>query len=123
MAMPIRVLVVDDAAFMRKMIRDIFPADEFDVVGEAQNGREAVERFCELQPDLVSMDIVMPEMGGIEATREILALRPDAVVLICSALGQEPLVMEAIEAGASDFIVKPFRPEDVLAVVRKVMGR
>lgn len=121
--MPIRVLVVDDAAFMRKMIRDIFPADEFDVVGEAQNGREAVERFCELQPDLVSMDIVMPEMGGIEATREILALRPDAVVLICSALGQEPLVMEAIEAGASDFIVKPFRPEDVLAVVRKVMGR
>jgi two-component system, chemotaxis family, chemotaxis protein CheY len=122
-AMPIRVLVVDDAAFMRKMIRDIFAIDEFDVVGEAQNGREAVERFRELQPDLVSMDIVMPEMGGIEATREILAIRPDAVVLICSALGQEPLVMEAIEAGASDFIVKPFKAEDVLAVVRKVMGR
>ena len=123
MAMPIRVLVVDDAAFMRKMIRDIFTNDEFDVVGEAQNGREAVERFRELQPDLVSMDIVMPEMGGIEATREILALRPDAVVLICSALGQEPLVMEAIEAGASDFIIKPFKGEDVLSVVRKVMGR
>ena len=121
--MPIRVLIVDDAAFMRKMIRDIFPPDEFDVVGEAQNGLEAVARFRELQPDLVSMDIVMPEMGGIEATREILSIRPDAVVLICSALGQEPLVMEAIEAGASDFVVKPFRPEDVLAVVRKVMGR
>jgi two-component system chemotaxis response regulator CheY len=108
---------------MRRMIRDIFSTEEFDVVGEAQNGREALERFGELRPDLVTMDIVMPEMGGIEATRQILALRPDAVVLVCSALGQESLVMEAIEAGASDFIVKPFRAEEVLSVVRKVMGR
>ena len=123
MALPIRILVVDDAAFMRKMIRDIFASEDFEVVGEAQNGREAIERFRELQPDLVTMDIVMPEMGGIEATRELLALRPDAIVLICSALGQETLVMEAIEAGASDFIVKPFNPVDVLSVVRKVMGR
>ena len=105
------------------MIRDIFASEDFEVVGEAQNGREAIERFRELQPDLVTMDIVMPEMGGIEATRELLALRPDAIVLICSALGQETLVMEAIEAGASDFIVKPFNPVDVLSVVRKVMGR
>lgn len=120
--MPIRVLIVDDAAFMRKMIRDVFSTEEFEVVGEAQNGFEAIRLFRELNPDLVTMDIVMPQMGGIEATKEILAIRPGAVVIICSALGQEPLVMEAIEAGASDFIVKPFRPEDVLAVVRKVMG-
>jgi two-component system, chemotaxis family, chemotaxis protein CheY len=122
-SLPIRILVVDDAAFMRKMIRDIFTGEEFEVVGEAQNGREAIAAFRELQPDLVTMDVVMPEMGGIEATRELLALRSDVVVLICSALGQEALVMEAIEAGASDFIVKPFNPADVLSVVRKVMGR
>jgi two-component system chemotaxis response regulator CheY len=120
--MPIRVLIVDDAAFMRKMIRDIFSSDDFEVVGEAANGIEAVALFKELNPDLVTMDIVMPQMSGIEATREILSLRSDAVVIICSALGQESLVMEAIEAGASDFIVKPFKSEEVLAVVRKVMG-
>jgi two-component system chemotaxis response regulator CheY len=120
--MPIRVLIVDDAAFMRKMIRDIFSSDEFEVVGEAGNGLEAVRLFKELNPDLVTMDIVMPLVSGIEATKEILAIRPDAVVIICSALGQEALVMEAIEAGASDFIVKPFKAADVLAVVRKVMG-
>ena len=123
----LRVVITDDEGPARHRLKDLLedcsesvPAE---VVGEAQNGREAIERFRELQPDLVTMDIVMPEMGGIEATRELLALRPDAIVLICSALGQETLVMEAIEAGASDFIVKPFNPVDVLSVVRKVMGR
>jgi two-component system chemotaxis response regulator CheY len=120
--MPIRVLIVDDAAFMRKMIRDIFSSDDFEIVGEAADGVEAIQKFRELSPDLVTMDIVMPQMSGIEATRELLAVRPDTVVIICSALGQEALVMEAIEAGASDFIVKPFKAEDVLAVVRKVMA-
>jgi two-component system chemotaxis response regulator CheY len=117
-----RVLIVDDAVFMRNMIRDIFSAGGFEVVGEAANGLEAVEKYKELNPDLTTMDIVMPFKSGIEATREIVRADPAAVVVMCSALGQESLVMEAIEAGASDFVVKPFKPEDVLAVVRKVLG-
>lgn len=117
-----RVLVVDDAIFMRNMIKDIFAAGGFEVVGEAANGLEAVERFRELKPDLTTMDIVMPFKNGIEATREILRWDAGAVIIVCSALRQEPLVMEAIEAGAADFIVKPFRAEDVLAVVKKVLG-
>jgi two-component system chemotaxis response regulator CheY len=117
-----RVLVVDDAIFMRNMIKDIFASGGFEVVGEATHGIEAVQKYKELKPDLTTMDIVMPYKSGIEATREILKSDPKAVVIICSALGQESLVMEAIEAGAADFIVKPFRAEDVLAVVKKVLG-
>ena len=117
-----RVLVVDDALFMRNMIKDIFASGGFEVVGEAANGQEAVEKYNELHPDLVTMDIVMPFKSGIEAVREILKSDSGAMVVMCSALGQESLVMEAIEAGALDFIVKPFRAEDVLAVVKKVMG-
>ena len=117
-----RVLIVDDAVFMRNMIRDIFATGGFEVTGEAANGLEAVEKYRELHPDLVTMDIVMPFKSGIEATREIVALHPDAIVVMCSALGQESLVMEAIEAGATDFIVKPFKEDEVLAIVRKVMG-
>ena len=120
--MPKKVLVVDDAIFMRNMIKDIFSGGGFEVVGEAANGLEAVEKYKELRPDLTTMDIVMPFKSGIEATREIVQLDPQAVVIMCSALGQESLVMEAIEAGATDFIVKPFRGEDVLAVVKKVLG-
>jgi two-component system chemotaxis response regulator CheY len=120
--MPKRVLIVDDAVFMRNMIRDIFTSGGFQVVGEAANGLEAVEKFRELRPDLTTMDIVMPFKSGIEATREIGKIDPRAVVVMCSALGQEALVMEAIEAGASDFIVKPFKSEDVIAVVKKVLG-
>jgi len=93
-----------------------------EVVGEASNGLEAVEKYKELKPDLTTMDIVMPFKSGIEATREIIKENDKAVVVMCSALGQESLVMEAIEAGASDFIVKPFRSDDVLAVVKKVLG-
>lgn len=117
-----RVLIVDDAIFMRNMIRDIFASGGFEVIGEAGNGLEAVEKYRELKPDLTTMDIVMPFKSGIEATREIVATDPSAVIVMCSALGQESLVMEAIEAGATDFIVKPFREEDVLTVVRKVLG-
>jgi two-component system chemotaxis response regulator CheY len=117
-----RVLVVDDALFMRNMIKDIFASGGFEVIGEAANGQEAVEKYNELHPDLVTMDIVMPFKSGIEAVREILKTDKKAVVVMCSALGQESLVMEAIEAGALDFIVKPFRAEDVLAVVKKVVG-
>ena len=117
-----RVLVVDDAIFMRAMLRDIFSGAGYDVVGEACHGLEAIERYKELKPDLTTMDVVMPLKNGIEATKEILKFDPKAVIVMCSALGQESLVMEAIEAGASDFIVKPFRAEDVLAVVKKVLG-
>lgn len=117
-----RVLVVDDAIFMRNIIKDIFASGGFEVAGEASNGLEAIEKFKELKPDLTTMDLVMPFKNGIEATREILKLDNRAVVVMCSALGQEAMVMEAIEAGAVDFIVKPPRPEDVLAVVKKVLG-
>ena len=117
-----RVLIVDDAIFMRNMIKDVFAGSGFEVVGEASNGLEAVEKYKELKPDLTTMDIVMPFKSGIDATREIVKHDPKAVVVMCSALGQESLVMEAIEAGAADFIVKPFRAEDVLAVVKKVLG-
>lgn len=118
-----RVLVVDDAVFMRDIIKDIFASGGFVIAGEASNGVEAVERYKELKPDLTTMDLVMPLKNGIEATREILRVDAKAVVVMCSALGQEALVMEAIEAGAMDFIVKPPRAEDVLAVVHKVLGQ
>jgi two-component system chemotaxis response regulator CheY len=120
--MPTRVLIVDDALYMRSMIRDILgTTGRFEIVGEAANGREAVDRFTELKPDLVTMDIVMPELDGIEATREILSRAPEATIIMCSALGQEALVIESIAAGAKDFIVKPFTPEKVLKVVDNVL--
>ncbi|MEM6731067.1 MAG: response regulator [Myxococcota bacterium] len=117
-----RVLIVDDAIFMRNMLKDIFSGDEFEVVGEAANGVEAVEKYRELTPDLTTMDIVMPFKSGIEATKEILSGDKDAIIVMCSALGQESLVMEAIEAGAADFVVKPFKSEDVQRVVQKVLA-
>jgi len=116
-----RILIVDDALFMRSMIRDVLTSSgRYEVVGEAHNGREAVEKFQELLPDLVTMDIVMPEMDGIQATREILKLNPKMKIVICSALGQEPLVIESIAAGARDFIVKPFTPEKALEIIDQV---
>jgi two-component system chemotaxis response regulator CheY len=117
-----KVLIVDDAVFMRDMIRDIFSGNDYEIVGEAVHGVEAVDKYKELRPDLVTMDIVMPFKSGIEATKEILAFDDQACIVMCSALGQESLVMEAIEAGAADFIVKPFKAEDVLAVVQKVLA-
>ncbi len=121
--MAIRVLIVDDAMFMRSMIKDILTnaGGRYEVVGEASNGREAVARYRELHPDLVTMDIVMPQMDGIEATREILKLDPSSTIVICSAMGQEALVVESISAGARDFIVKPFTSERVLQVLAKVL--
>ncbi len=121
--MPHKVLVVDDAMFMRAMIRDILVnSGAFEVIGEAANGEEAVEQFKALKPDLVTMDIVMPQMDGIEATREILRSNPKAKVVMCSALGQEALVIESIAAGAKDFIVKPFSAEKVLKVLDSVVA-
>lgn len=116
------VLICDDAIFMRTMLGDILRQAGFEVAGEAQNGDEAVERYRELQPDLVTMDIIMPGKGGIDAVKAIVAEAPDAKILMCSAMGQQALVVEAIEAGARDFVVKPFQPSRVLEAVKRVLG-
>lgn len=116
------VLVCDDAIFMRTMLGDILRQAGFEVVGEAETGEQAVERYRELKPDLVTMDIVMPDMGGIDAVREIVKTDPDAKILMCSAMGQQALVIEAIQAGARDFVVKPFQPSRVLEAVQRVLG-
>ena len=116
------VLVCDDAIFMRTMISDILSQAGFAVVGEAESGVQAVEKYRELKPDLVTMDIVMPDMGGIEAVREICKSDPDAKILMCSAMGQQALVVEAIQAGAKDFVVKPFQPSRVLEAVQRVLA-
>ena len=116
------VLICDDAVFMRTMLSDILSNAGFSVVGQAQTGSEAVAKFKELQPDLVTMDIVMPDMGGIEAVRAIIAEFPEAKILMCSAMGQQSLVVEAIQAGARDFVVKPFQPSRVLEAVQRVLG-
>ena len=121
--MGLRVLIVDDALFMRNMLRDIFVGAGYEVVGEAADGNEAVEKYRALRPDLVTMDIVMPERSGIEALGEIVRENPAANVIMCSALGQEALVIQAVEAGAKGFIVKPFKQERVLEVVRRVAGQ
>jgi len=118
----ISVLICDDAIFMRRMISDILTQAGFRVAGEASNGVQAVELYKSLKPDLVTMDIVMPEMGGIDAVREIVRNDPDARILMCSAMGQQALVIEAIEAGARDFIVKPFQPGRVLEAVQRVLA-
>ena len=116
------VLVCDDALFMRTMVRDILTQAGFTVVGEAGNGREAVEQYARLKPDLVTMDIIMPEMGGIDAVKKIVEQDPQARILMCSAMGQQALVLEAIQAGAKDFVVKPFQPSRVLEAVQRVLG-
>ena len=117
-----RILVVDDAAFMRKVLSDALAEGGHEVVGEAADGVEAVERFRELRPDLATLDITMPGKDGIQALKEILAYDPRARVVICSALGQEAKVLESIKAGAKDFVVKPFQPSRVLEAVQRVLG-
>ncbi len=121
--MPQRVLIVDDAAFMREMLRDILTEAGYEIAGEAADGDHAVSMFREESPDLVTLDIVMPRKSGLEALREIRALDAGACVVMCSALGQEALVMEALEAGAADFIVKPFKPDQALNVIQKALGK
>ncbi|KKM12318.1 chemotaxis protein CheY [Clostridiales bacterium PH28_bin88] len=117
-----RVLIVDDAAFMRMMIKDILTKNGYEVVGEGENGLRAVQLYQELRPDIVTMDITMPEMDGIVAVKEIKKLDPGARIIMCSAMGQQMMVMEAIQAGARDFIVKPFQQERVLQALDKALG-
>lgn len=117
-----RILIVDDAAFMRMMIRDILSKNGFEIVGEAVDGAQAVEKFKEHKPDLITMDITMPEMDGIAALKEIRKIDPSAKVIMCSAMGQQAMVIDAIQAGAKDFIVKPFQADRVIEAIKKTLG-
>jgi two-component system, chemotaxis family, chemotaxis protein CheY len=117
-----RILIVDDAAFMRMMIKDILTKNGFEVVGEAADGAQAVEKYNELKPDRVTMDITMPEMDGIAALKSIKEKDPGAVIIMCSAMGQQAMVIDAIQAGAKDFIVKPFQADRVVEAIQKALG-
>ena len=116
------ILICDDAAFMRMMVKDILTKNGYEVVGEAENRMKALEKYQELKPDLTTMDITMPGMDGISAVKEIKKVDPNAKIVMCSAMGQQAMVIEAIQAGARDFIVKPFQPDRVLEAVRKAVG-
>ena len=117
-----RVLIVDDAAFMRKLLTDALTNGGHEVVGEAGNGNEAVARYQELKPELTTLDITMPEKDGLAALAEIMAIDPAAKIIMCSALGQEGKVLEAVKLGAKDFVVKPFQPPRVLEAVEKALA-
>ncbi len=116
------ILLVDDAAFMRMMLKDILTKNGYNVIGEAENGARAIEKYKELKPSLVIMDITMPELDGIQATKGIKAVDSKALIIMCSAMGQQAMVIESIQAGARDFIVKPFQADRVLEAVQKVIG-
>lgn len=116
------ILICDDAAFMRMMIKDILTKNGYNIAGEAENGVKAVEKYSETKPDLVLMDITMPEMDGIQALKKIKEADANACVIMCSAMGQQAMVIESIQAGAKDFIVKPFQADRVLEAVKKVVG-
>ena len=117
-----KIMICDDAAFMRMMIKDILTKNGYEIAAEAENGAVAVEKYSEAKPDLVLMDITMPDMDGIQALKKIKELDPAANVIMCSAMGQQAMVIEAIQSGAKDFIVKPFQAERVLEAVKKVVG-
>lgn len=116
------ILIVDDAAFMRMMIKDILTKSGFNVSGEAENGAKAIDKYKELLPELVIMDITMPEVDGIQAVKEIKKIDGNAKIVMCSAMGQQAMVIEAIQAGAKDFIVKPFQADRVIEAVKKAIG-
>ncbi len=118
-----RVLITDDAAFMREMLREIIAEGGYEVVAEAADGEEALERFNEHHPDVITLDIVMPGKSGLEVLRELMALDPSACIVMCSALGQEALVMEALEAGAKEYIIKPFKPDQVLGALNEALQK
>ncbi|MDD5773906.1 MAG: response regulator [bacterium] len=116
-----KVLVVDDAVFMRRMLTDILTEGGYEVAGEAANGKEGMEQYKKVKPDIVTMDIIMPEMGGIESVKEIIKHDEKAKIVMVSAMGQQQLVVEAIQAGAKDFIVKPFESSRVLSAVERAL--
>lgn len=116
----IKILVVDDSLFMRQMLKNILPKDKFEIVGEATTGREALEKYSNLNPDLITMDITMPDMDGIAAVKEILKINSEAKIIMCSAMGQKPMIKEALEAGAKDFIIKPFDKEKAIKIIESI---
>lgn len=118
-----KVLIVDDAAFMRMMLKSMLEKNGFEVIGEAETGAKGVQQYQALHPDIVTMDITMPDMDGITAVKEIKKSNPAAKIVMCSAMGQQAMVMDAIKAGAADFIVKPFQEERVVDSLRKVLDR
>lgn len=113
------VLITDDTAFMRMTLKNVIQKNGFNVVGEAADGEEAVAKYVELRPDLVTMDITMPKMDGITAIKEIMKIDPNAKIIVCSAMGQKPMVIDALNAGAKDFLVKPFDAERVIEALNK----
>ena len=115
------ILIVDDAAFMRMMLKEILTKNGYEVVGEAEDGMSAIDKYQDLNPDLVTMDITMPNMDGITAVKEIKKLDAKAKIVMCSAMGQQAMVIDAIQAGAHDFIVKPFQPARVIEAVQKAL--
>lgn len=116
-----KILIVDDASFMRMMIKDILVKNNHEVIGEASNGEEAIKKYNELLPDVVTMDITMPEMDGIQAVRGIMSTHPNAKIIMCSAMGQQAMVIDAIQAGAKDFVIKPFQADRVLEAIKKII--
>jgi len=117
-----RILIVDDATFIRTMVKDILVPRGFEICGEAVNGNEAVAKYEELEPDLVTMDITMKEMDGFEAAKEILGKHPDARIVMVTALGQEKMLLDSIKVGVKDFVVKPFKPERIISAVEKALS-
>jgi two-component system, chemotaxis family, chemotaxis protein CheY len=115
-----KILIVDDASFMRMMLRNILTSHGYDIVGEAENGKVAIDAYQKFTPDITLIDLIMPEMGGIEAVKKIIEVDPKAKIIICSAMGQQALVVEAMQAGARDFIIKPFQPTGVVEAIQKV---
>lgn len=120
--MSFRILIADDAAFMRKVLQSILIKGGFEIAGEAENGKQAISKYRELKPDLITMDITMPELDGIGAVKEIIKEFPNAKIIMCSAMGQNAMVVEAIQAGAKDFIVKPFQEDLVVEKIKKHLG-
>ena len=116
-----RVMVVDDASFMRMVLKDMLVRNGHDVIAEATNGKEALDRYKECKPDLVTMDITMPDVDGIEGVKLIKGFDPNAKIIMCSAMGQEPMVKDAVIAGARDFIVKPFKEDRIVAAITKLV--
>ncbi|QTL99601.1 response regulator [Iocasia frigidifontis] len=114
-----KILIVDDAAFMRLTLKNLIEEIGYEVIGEATNGEEAVAKYADLQPDIVTMDITMPEMSGLEALKEIISIDETASIIMCSAMGQQTMVLDAIKSGAKDFIVKPFNKDRVKEALSK----
>ena len=119
--MAIKILIVDDAIFMRTVLKKMLEENDFEIVAEASNGVDAIQKAKEFQPDVVTLDITMPEMDGVTALPEILKVSPNSKVIMCSAMGQQPMVIEAIKNGAKDFIVKPFQQQRVLQAIENVL--